>query len=317
MGDGLAPAVTVRQMTQPTASSLSGPLSPTVWVGPEPLRRHYVATVRPADAATVDADEGVGAALAAAGGGLFASGVIHVRRLDVLNSDELCQVVDATSAGGQTLLGEADTFRKAQIDALSSYAEVVPLTHGRGRAAEKTWRQLGQLLGLELDRQTCSTLASRAAHELARGVGSLEALAAAGLRQPTEAQVGLLLGSAGEGGLPWILYDQLARGQADLAAQTMQQLEAIPTIGFLTKRAAAAALLVEQPQADAEALAAVLGSVSPSARSSAAALAKRAGRPGCRLLLQQLARADELAKRSQPEAALALACGALRRQLGS
>jgi len=272
-------------------------------VGAEPLRRH----LRPEGAhLLVDAVEDDPVA-GVRGAGLFTTSVrvTRVEALDVAASERL---VAALRNSTLPVHLEAEKLNVAVEKRLAAVCEVSKLSlESRGK---ETVARIAEQLGLRLEGDVVGALLERLGHDPGRLVGTLEALAAGGFREPTSAQVRLLAGSSRAEGLPWSLLDDIERGE--VTPDLLERLEAIPTIAFLAKRVRLATYSVENPDREHGEVHESFGNVSESAWRQARRLGTNLGVTRCRALLETLAAAEVHAKRGRGDAALALAGGSLR-----
>jgi hypothetical protein len=283
-----------------------------IWVGAEPLRRHHVRSALSGDELNVDCagpDGAVAALQAVRGGGLFTSAV-RLLNLDALSVPELTGVAAAVEAGGGPVIAECEKLGAPAKRALAHTFDVHQVSIGRA-AGRRTLQDIARLLGLQLNGPCADLIAGRCEGDPGRAVGTLEALAAGGFQEPIRAQVELLLGTAGSPGMPWTLLEHLERGRTEHVAELIGQVEAIPALGFLSKRVLVAMLTAEDPDLSDEELDSILGGVTTAASAGARRLGRRVGVTGCRRLLTVLAEADVYAKRGHPDAAMLLAVGHL------
>ncbi len=286
-----------------TVAGVSAASINTIWVGPEPLRRHLVERsehARIIDTGAPDAVEAIRTP------GLFHPG-LHLTGLENAEEARCKAIADATLQSGEPTSGEAEKLTKAQERALERNFTITRLT---GRTAAGL---IAERLGLTLDKTTERALLDRLEHDPGRLVGVLEALGAGGFRTPTEKQILLLAGSSKEEGMPWHLLDLLEKGQNP--QELLETLEAIPTIAFLAKRTLITLYAAENPDHTQAEAAETLGEISDGAWRGAKRLATRIGRSGAAELLERLVVADTWAKRSRPREALVYAAGHTRRVL--
>lgn len=275
----------------------------TLWVGPEPLRRHLIVKsdqARSIDASGTDAVDEINTR------GLFTSST-HLTGLSDCDEKRCKEISEAVVNSGEPTTGEADKLGKAQERALQQAFTITKLS-ARGSTNEIAGR-----LGIHLDSESERMLADRLGHDPGRLVGVLEALAAGGYTQPSAKQVALLAGSSQEEGMPWHLLDTLEKGKDP--GELLDTLEAIPTIAFLAKRAMLTLYAAENPTHDMEQAADALGDTSEGAWRGARRMAGRLGAENARLLVAKLLEADTWAKRGRPREALMLASGHTRKLL--
>ena len=277
-----------------------------VFVGAEPLRRHLARppeSMRRVEATDLQLLETV------ASPGLFTQGT-HVTGLEQLGEAETRSLVGAVQQSAAPFSAEAEKLSAKQERAL---AEIATIRKLGGTKLTETIRAIAAVLGLQLHGETQRELLERTGHDPGRLVGTLEALAAGGYREPKPAQVRLLTGSSREASLPWTLLDRIENGGE--TAELLETLEAIPTIAFLAKRTLTALWVAEHPTGTLEETVAALGDTSESAHRGARRLAQRLSTERCAEAVSRLAEADTLAKRGHPREALLYAAGHLRRLL--
>jgi hypothetical protein len=123
-----------------------------------------------------------------------------------------------------------------------------------------------------------------------------------------------MAGSSSQAGLPWTLLEQIERGDLRMV-ETLDRLEAIPTLAFLAKRVQLAAMSVEEPSPSLDDVSVVFGETSEGAWRQASRLGRRLGPERCYALLETLARADVMAKRGHGPSALTLVTGRIAQAL--
>jgi hypothetical protein len=279
----------------------------TIWVGPEPLRRHFTEArdaVLVIDCGEPEPDRRI------AGAGLFAK-PFSLRGLEQADEKTTSRIVGALKAAGQPFSGQADKLSAKQEKAFDGCALVKKLSI-HGTPGRRLLADIATRIGVRLEPGVLQVLHERAGHDPGRAVSVLEALRAGGYQQPTAAQIERLIGTSREHGLPWTLLSQLENGDISGLRRTLETAEAIPTIAFLAKRLTTAALVGEDPDLDAGTLSDIVGDTSDAALSHARKLAARLGQETCALLSASLLEADVHAKRSRGPEALALAVGHLR-----
>lgn len=272
-------------------------------VGAEPLRRHLRTAGNHLliDAFEEDPVNGV------LGAGLFTTS-IRISRMEALDVAGATRLVEALKVSTLTVFMEAEKLNVAVEKRLAVVCDVTKLSlDSRGK---ETIVRIAEKLGVHLEPPVTGVLLERLAHDPGRLVGTLEALSAGGFREPSVAQIRLLAGSSRSEGLPWLLLDNIERGEVDL--EFLDRLEAIPTIAFLAKRVRLATHSIENPGMAHGQVHASFGNVSESAWRQAKRMGGVLGPEQCRLVLETLAAADVHAKRGRGKAALALAGGSIR-----
>jgi len=277
----------------------------TIWVGPEPLRRHLIE--RGAATRVIDVTGNAPVEQIKTRG--FFTDSTHLTGIAECDEKRCKEISEAVKASQERTSGEADKLGKAQERALAETFVIVKLTT-RGSA-----RKIAEKLGVNLDNETERTLTDLLSHDPGRLVGTLEALAAGGYTAPSSKQISLLAGSAREEGAPWHLLDLLEKGRP--AEELLGTLEAIPTIAFLAKRAMLALYAAEHPDHGIEEATQTLGETSDGAWRGARRMAGKLGPENARLLVRKLLEADIWAKRGKPREALLLAAGHTRKLLNS
>lgn len=278
-------------------------------VGPEPLRRHVSARQR--GELVIDCSE-ESAATAVRGAGLF-GGQIRVVRAETLTDETAKDLAGAILTSPFSVTVEADKLTAKPERHLTTVCELHKPTLS-GAAGRSTVRLIAGALALELAEDAERTLLERVGHDPGRLVSILEALAAGGYRSPTRAHIEVMAGSSSQIGLPWTLLDQIERRDPRMV-ETLERLEAIPTLAFLAKRFQLAAMSAEEPAPTLADVSIVFGETSEGAWRQAVKLGRRLGPRRCGSLLETLARADVMAKRGHGPAALTLAVGHIAQAL--
>lgn len=281
----------------------------TLIVGPEPLRRHVRA--RQPGELVIDCSE-EDAATAVRGGGLF-GGQIRVIRGETLTDETAKDLAGAILTSPFSVTVEADKLTVKPERHLTAVCKLYKPTLS-GVAGRSTVQLIAGALALEIAEDAERTLLERVGHDPGRLVSILEALAAGGYVTPTRAHIEVLAGSSSQVGLPWTLLDQIERRDPRVV-ETLERLEAIPTLAFLAKRFQLAAMSAEEPTPTLADVISVFGETSDGAWRQAVKLGRRLGFGRCGSILEMLARADVMAKRGQGPAALTLAVGHIAQAL--
>jgi hypothetical protein len=277
-------------------------------LGPEPLRRRL--TVSGEGELRVNCGE-EDAACSVRNAGLF-SRSIRVSGCEVLTEREAGELVEAIATSALPVIVVGDKFPTKALAQLEKVARVRKLALRSNGV--KLLHDIAHQCGVTLSGECASYLIARLAHDPGRLVGIIEVLGRAGISEPSVAQLRVMAGSSREDGLPWILLEEIARGDSK-ARETILRSEAIPTIAFLAKRITIAAISIEQAEPNTSEARELVGDISDSAWTQSSKLGRKLGRDSCYSLLRTMARADRLAKRGEPQAALALVCGSIRLHL--
>ena len=242
--------------------------------------------------------------------------VIALEGFELLD-ERTAKVIAALAASSDAyVVARATSPTAALLKPFKTIATVEKFTTPRAAALRDRVREIAARHTVKLSATTEKVVVARAGHDLDRVSSMCRQLELAGITNPSQRQVEVLLGSSSPDGVPWAISDALERFdfQAAIAASAGQ--EPIAVLAYLTNQVSTGARIAEADALTASAAAAKLG-ISPFAAEKAMWWRKSLGRQLPKAVAC-LGRADEMAK-SAPggENALAFALATLCMLLGN
>lgn len=236
--------------------------------------------------------------------------VIALEGLSTLDEKAAKRLAETAKTSDAYVVARADAIPAAVLKPLKPFATEEKFTTPRNAAVKDRVREIARRHGVKLSAAVERTLVARAGHDLDRVASVCRQLELAGIANPSERQIGVLVGSTAPGGVPWAITDALEQGRFDRALEAAVGQEPMAVLGYLSNQVAAAARIaeLETSVSDSRSVAAAIG-VTPFVAEKAAWW-KHALGEHIHDALAALARADALAKSAVgAENALAFALG--------
>jgi DNA polymerase III delta subunit len=236
--------------------------------------------------------------------------VIALDGLELLDERTAKTIATLAASSDAYVVARASNPTAALLKPLKGFASIEKFTTPRAAALKDRVREIAARHGVKLNNTAEKVVVARAGHDLDRVSSMCRQLELAGIANPSQRQVEVLLGSSSPDGVPWSISDALERFDFKAALAAASGQEPIAVLAYLTNQITAAARVAETGAQSASAAAERLG-ISQFAAEKAMWWRRSLGR-NIPSGVSCLARADEMAKSSAGgENALAYAIATL------